>query len=1121
MEAKQGDSSSSRPEQSAAGPSDKDKGKGKASAEVGLVMTAASIKRRERYNSLKGRERYKALIQQAKAADKIANIAHLKTIGETVVQHQRNIRQVVLDHATRIDMSLLANVRQLICKVTTLRHQMDEVFVEPDIITAAVDHLVQPNNYEALLKLLHRPLSFRPADWPTAFEKNGKGFLYLREDKETVAGTLSAFSAAWPAQKWWLYALQDQLQYEGGSASAYIKYAGETSAHDDVAARLHQDERAEMPTRFGAWTSVRQSLKSARDVVSSDEDATFTIWSLKMVHTAAERTGATAFRESEVAQEMERALIAVLGFSSLNSAVGGRHFPWDYKSQEETGTSFRDYVQAHSASASARKADPTIKAKVVSTMRNFLTLLAQQPRENTGPIITGAAEQSAFRYATSAPTQPSSAVIMKDVTRESFHAQTDQLSFFGIAAGPGPQLEKHISNAVESIWTKTDISTVPAPFTLRFYWDFWWAVLVHVLVFIHVQALAAQLAAAKVEVIRVESSKVSSLFINGYFLDPKSARDAKWDELPLSAWVDRVCTIYLHIPTEKDVPKSIVILSVDPGAVKYDPLLARYRARLLFFSMLIQRAAEDLLSANMDAIEVRKIIHQHRGLWAAIESTKTQFKADQHAVWSLRHTQTSVTPSEEQTQATSVRMSTVRQEEFASHLKAPGKAWSDERLAAWDAYSAGSHPVHLYVITANATKLPCPATIEPFSGTHRDWFCSRHEGVSLSLAARQHDAHRSDPDLGPSYQDDESYFEARRAAQAQRKVDKKLHRCTENQAATPIAQSETILRRILFLPSEVVDSATVAENVWEEVQNKYHTVPVADVLEASSIWTAFVDLASNSLSGSLHKLDYILQTSPEPVLILHQERAVPHDAEYDAILWAITQIFNDTHDESAVQFSHRTNNRIREALLPVLQRDIVDGAMEVACKQKPPCDYHEVIAAFGPQGQPRNPPQHSHRSPKQQDEAGTSSKKPTSRPVSKIVAHLDGFFNLPPSLARELILDEAANLPAADSQSVILWGISKERLQNIGSRPLSATATQTIPIERQTRSRLVLDDNVLALSFSNYESDERAFVNLEERRRLENIFKIDRPHLAQYLRNHKRKLLQIRRQLEASTSAGD
>ncbi|KAK0538598.1 hypothetical protein OC842_001230 [Tilletia horrida] len=470
MEAKQGDSSSSKPEQSAAAPSDKDKGKGKASAEVELVMTAASIKRRERY---------KALIQQAKAAGKVTNIAHLKTIGGAVAQHQRNIRQLVLDHATRIDMSLLANVRQLICKVIALRHQMDELLVEPDNITAAVDRLVQPNNYEALLKLLHRPLSFRPADWPTAFEKNGRGFLYLREYKETVAGTLSSFSAAWPAQKWWLYVLQDQLQYEGGSRSAYIKSADETSAHDDVAAGLHQHERAEMPTRLSAWTSVRQSLKSAQDVVSSDEDATFTIWSLKMVHTAAERTGATAFRESEVAQEMERAFIALLGFSSLNSAVGGRQYPWDYKSQEEeTGTSFRNYVQAHSASALARKADPTIKAKVLSTMRNFLTLLAQQPRENTGPIITRAAEQSVFRYATSAPMQPSSAVIMKDVTRESFHAQTDQFSFFDSAAGPGPQLEKHISNAVESIWTKTDISTVPAPFTLRFYWDFWWAVLV-------------------------------------------------------------------------------------------------------------------------------------------------------------------------------------------------------------------------------------------------------------------------------------------------------------------------------------------------------------------------------------------------------------------------------------------------------------------------------------------------------------------------------------------------------------------------------------------------------------------------------------------------------------------
>ncbi|KAE8206808.1 hypothetical protein CF319_g9640 [Tilletia indica] len=121
-------------------------------------------------------------------------------MGLELIERQRNLRDILTAAITHHDTSDLANVRELVSKVVTLRHKFDEVFVEPTIITVAVNRVFHAQNYDALLELVHRPLSFRPSAWPKAFFQNGKGFLYLREDQKPIITTLSTFGADAPAQ---------------------------------------------------------------------------------------------------------------------------------------------------------------------------------------------------------------------------------------------------------------------------------------------------------------------------------------------------------------------------------------------------------------------------------------------------------------------------------------------------------------------------------------------------------------------------------------------------------------------------------------------------------------------------------------------------------------------------------------------------------------------------------------------------------------------------------------------------------------------------------------------------------------------------------------------------------
>ncbi|KAK0542076.1 hypothetical protein OC846_006853 [Tilletia horrida] len=298
---------------------------------------------------------------------------------------------------------------------------------------------------------------------------------------------------------------------------------------------------------------------SAPDTSASTTDSTlFTVWALTGVRSPAAVPGNLGFRESEVAQEIERVLIAMMSFSALNSAVGA---------VEEVSAKFRRYIEDHVQDRVNRTTDVSLQTRIQDYMRGFIQQLSRRPPATTGRLIEGTPFESVIRYASSAPTNPSSAVITKDISEESHRpAADDRVSFFGTAAGPGPALEARLSGAVERLWSGQPELPPPRPFQLRFYWDFWWAVLVskkapgsqcqliltesglqvHALVALHARYLRDMIQIANVKVLMVESSKVSSLFVSGTILEPEGIDELDRDELPLHQWVDHVCTIYIH-----------------------------------------------------------------------------------------------------------------------------------------------------------------------------------------------------------------------------------------------------------------------------------------------------------------------------------------------------------------------------------------------------------------------------------------------------------------------------------------------------------------------------------------------------------------------------------------------
>ncbi|KAK0525381.1 hypothetical protein OC834_005197 [Tilletia horrida] len=111
-------------------------------------------------------------------------------------------------------------------------------------------------------------------------------------------------------------------------ATAALKYGG---LHIQTASA---DERLSVDLEQGGSSRLKNYHQSVsareEEQMAPVPDADFwTLWTLLGVFRPAEASPGMAEYRASTAQEMERVLLAFLGPSSLNSAVGGFRYPWD------------------------------------------------------------------------------------------------------------------------------------------------------------------------------------------------------------------------------------------------------------------------------------------------------------------------------------------------------------------------------------------------------------------------------------------------------------------------------------------------------------------------------------------------------------------------------------------------------------------------------------------------------------------------------------------------------------------------------------------------------------------------------------------------------------------------
>ncbi|KAK0518895.1 hypothetical protein OC835_007706 [Tilletia horrida] len=1091
-------------------------------------------------NTTEARQRQRSLRRhQKKAARVAANEARIRELGALRVRAQKDMRatyKAVL--ATPTD-DTLHRARQAVISLVQARHAFDEVAVDIKILQEAVDTLVTDKNYDVLTQLAEQPLKFDPAKHPDVFEENGAGPLYIRQSTVDYRQAIDAYEARYPADKLHTAALREQGAHEAGerAQSLRLKYVGQTFAEEGVAVRLEQDEVVAPSSRLGNWISTLQEAASSEG--SGGTQKVMTTWSLRHVKMPA--TDSRSFVRSEVSQEMERTFIALAGLSALNSAPGGLSILWDTDIYADlTDSVLKDVMQANpTAAASAPTASslsqPGLGATIRAALETFVRKMQQEHPGETGAVPSGWRWDRVLQIASSALSSVRSVTLMKDITREEVirESSTNELHYFGQEAGPGPKLERRLVHAIDRRSTG-NASAIPLPFQLRFYWDLW-MFLSHVLIYEVVSFLASLIHIVRPQIIRIQSSKVANLFITGYIVDVEKVKDITWEALPVSAWLDKVCQLYILAE-----PDALLVLSLDPGSIKYDPLLGKHRCRLLYLSILLQRGAEILIGRGLTTHQARERLLGLKALTNEIARVKQDFKVDQHALWSLRNQK----QLDEDARAVMSERASERTRTFQTkHPKAVGTAGSQERIDTWLKY-ASSGPSNAWTITSQIGVIPCPGSLQPRSEKHRVWYEALREGTNLVLAAAQYDAPRSDPDQHDDDFDWYSYIETRRHAHAQRGAELQLvvsgvsladalaelaahgagtahrpiyeancalcglafladdntqHRCQRQGQPIGIAKAPHINRKLLLVATDVL---TAFGSPQQGLPDGMTMRPVREILARSDIWFHFAEHAHKQHPAALAELEAIINVEPLPMICLPQHQDLAY-GEYDALIWAVTTLWSFIYGEASWG-TYDLQRSAAASLATALQQDAVGAVVRAVCDEDPPCAYDQVVASIDGNGK-RRYLQHEH-----------VDQHKRRKPKPRVVSDYRTVFDLDLHVVRGVLAQERRAPPSEHHQSALLWGLGEHRRAFVAARPRAHTtaAAPTPPAKKHRRSTSHFNDEMIAMAMS-----EHGYVTFPERQRLTESLGVTRRELTDYLSNNDARLRQLRDELRAGSSS--
>ncbi|KAE8217813.1 hypothetical protein CF319_g8181 [Tilletia indica] len=124
------------------------------------------------------------------------------------------------------------------------------------------------------------------------------------------------------------------------------------------------------------------------------------------------------------------------------------------------------------------------------------------------------------------------------------------------------------------------------------------------------------------------------------------------------------------------------------------------------------------------------------------------------------------------------------------------------------------------------------------------------------------------------------------------------------------------------------------------------------------------------------------------------------------------------------------------------------------------CNYQDFVPRVTAKGGVRAL-QHDHTP---SDQSNAKGKSPVRKLKTRVDYAIKTCFDLQVWMIQDLLLQEAVSRPASQGQSVLFYGIGKERLDFIGVRPLqeSGTSTTPLPSSRTRRSASHFDDAAIA-----------------------------------------------------------
>ncbi|KAK0542754.1 hypothetical protein OC845_006463 [Tilletia horrida] len=573
--------------------------------------------------------------------------------------------------------------------------------------------LVNEFNWEALVAFATRPLSFDPAAYPTAFENNGQGSLYLRKDKEPSYPFLDRYEARYSADRCFTMAIRAQAQFEVGDATQDLRlnYVRITFAEAGTSTRLDQDEVVQQSSRRGHRQTTR------------DQTESMTICSLRGVKMSA--SNISELRADETGHKMERVLIALSGHSSLSSAIGVITFPWD----TDVYT-----IQAAASTSTSSVFGEAIRNAIVQFLGHMRARYPQQ----AGQQPEGWRLQHVLAMTSSSLWRVRSVTLMKDIMREDVTSDRPGIHYFGPEAGPGPMLERRLVKAVDSLTTRSQ--QLPAvllqPFDYRFYWNLW-LFSQHVLLLQVVEFLSQLIQLTRLRVIRVQSSKVANIFLRGTLNKTKVSTTSNGRNFQ--------CLL---------------------GWMEHDPALAALRSRLLYLTVCWQNGGELIGHAFSDPHELREQLLGFRPMADEIERVKMLLRQEQHAIWSLR-SQRHLSEEEARTRLIKAR------EAHAQRMRAPGGPWSEKQMHVWEEY-ANAGADRSWTIDKKIGRIPCPDALDYRSEQHKVCFLSRKAGTEMVTTSALYDIPRKDPDEHNEAFDEDAYHEQHRATQSARAITNKL-----------------------------------------------------------------------------------------------------------------------------------------------------------------------------------------------------------------------------------------------------------------------------------------------------------------------------------------------------------